>query len=108
MRFRQAVEYAESVKAITADMAKLGTPAQQQARIETIGRAIETRLSADEATALKSLLRTSGAVKAVERLLSPARGVNPPPATPPGGGDESLTASQRLDRANQRALQGAR
>lgn len=104
----QATEYAAAVKAIDADMAKLGTPAQQQARIGTIERVLDTRLPAEEATALKSLLRSSGAIKAVERLLSPARGTTPPPSTPPGASDENLTASQRLDRANQRALQGAR
>lgn len=95
----QAVEYAESVKAIQSDMGKLGTPAQQQARIATVERAIDTRLPADEATALKSLLRSSGAIKAVERLLTPARGTTPPP-TPPGANLDGMSAFDKLKHAN--------
>jgi hypothetical protein len=96
----EAVQYAQSVTEMKADLAKLGTQAQVEARVGTLARAIETRLPADEATALKSLLRTSGAIKAVERLLTPARGTVSAPAAPPGPNTEGMTASQKLALAN--------
>lgn len=99
----EAVNYAESVKAMQADLAKLGNQTQIEARVGTIARALETRLPAEEATALKSLLRSSGAIKAVERLLSPTRGSSPPPSTPPGPNTEGMTASQKLALANAQA-----
>ena len=96
----EAVQYAESVKAMQADLAKLGSDAQVQARVATLGRSIETRLPADEAEALKSLLRTSGAIKAVERLLTPARGATPTPAAAPGIDTSNMTPAQKLAQAN--------
>lgn len=99
----EAVQYAESVKAMQVDLAKLGSEAQVEARVGTLGRAIETRLPADEATALKSLLRTSGAIKAIERLLTPARGAPPTPAVAPGIDTSNMTPAQMLAAANARA-----
>lgn len=104
----EAVQYAEAAKAIEADLGKLGTRPQVEARVGVIARALETRLPADEAAALKDALRNSGAIKAVERLLGPARSTAAPPSTPPGISDENLTPAQRLERANLRALSGAR
>jgi hypothetical protein len=104
----EATQYAEAVKAIEADLGKLGARPQVEARVAVIERALETRLPADEAAALKAALRNSGAIKAMERLLGPARGSTPPPSTPPGSSDENLSPAQRLERANLRALSGAR
>lgn len=95
----QAVEYAQSVKAIQEDMGKLGTTAQQEARVSTISRALDTRLPADEATALKSLMRSSGAIKALERLLTP-RTMTVPASPPPNGNLEGLTPFERLKAIN--------
>lgn len=96
----EAVQYAEATKAIEADLAKLGARPQVEARVAVIERALETRLPADEAAALKAALRNSGAIKAVERLLTPARGSAPPPSTPPGPNTEGMSAAQKLALAN--------
>lgn len=96
----EAVQYAESAKAIKADLAKLGTETQVQARVAQVSRALETRLPAGEAQAIKSLLRTSDAIRAVERLLTPAHGTSPAPAAPPGPNTEGMTPAQKLVLAN--------
>lgn len=99
----QATEYGQMTKQIEADMAKLGTPTQQTARISTIERALDTRLPADEATALKGLMQNSGAIKALERLLTPGRGTPPAPGTPPGLDTSNMTPAQKLVAANAQA-----
>jgi len=95
-----AVQYAQQVKEIEADLGKLGARPQVEARVAVIERALETRLPADEAAALKAALRNSGAIKAVERLLTPARSGSPPPSTPPGPNTDGMSASQKLALAN--------
>lgn len=104
----EAVQYAQATKEIEADLSKLGSRPQVEARVGVLERALETRLPADEAAALKAALRNSGAIKAMERLLGPARSNPAPPSTPPGISDENISPAQRLERANLRALSGAR
>ncbi len=96
----EAVQYAQGIKAMETDLAKLGTRTQIEARVSNLQRSIETRLPAEEAQALKDLLRTSGAIKAVERLLTPARATAPTPASAPGLNTEGMTAAQKLALAN--------
>jgi hypothetical protein len=77
---KEAIDYAEATKAFKADMAQLGTPAQQQARIETINRNLQTKLPADQAEGLLKAIRSSAAVKALENLLTGSSLNTPAPA----------------------------
>ena len=78
----QATEYAQAVAAQKADIAKLGTPAQVQARVATIGRVLEARLPQEEAAALMGLTSSASALKAIERLLGPSNTTaNPAPSS---------------------------
>lgn len=79
----EAHRYAEAVTAMKSDLATLGTPMQQDARIGTVGRALETRLPAEQAAALKAMTTSAKAVQALETLLKPGMGTQAPPPAPP-------------------------
>jgi hypothetical protein len=95
----QAVQFSQAVQAQKADMAKLGTPAQVEARVSTIGRIIESRLPAEEAKAVMAMTTNAKALQAIERLIGPSRSTTPTP-TPPGAATEGLTPYERLKLAN--------
>jgi len=84
----QATMYADAMKAMEKDMAALGTPTQQEARIASVTRAIETRLPAEEATALKASLTSAKAITALEKLLGPQRGSPTAQPAPPKSVDD--------------------
>lgn len=83
----QATTYSQAVAKQKADLAKLGTPMQVEARVSTIGRILDSRLPAEEATALKAMTNSAAALKAIERLIGPAGGQTVPP-TPPTKADD--------------------
>lgn len=83
----QATTYAQAVAQQKADLAKLGTPMQVDARVSTISRILDSRLPAEEASALKAMTNSAAALKAIERLIGPAGGQTVPP-TPPSKADD--------------------
>lgn len=95
----EAVKYSQSYAAHKAEMQALGTPAQQTARLSSIERALETRLPADQAAALKNATLSAAGVKALEALLRPA-GHTSPAAQPPKPDTENMSPMERLRFAN--------
>ena len=71
----------------------------RDARIAKVNRAIESRLPADAAAALKSVTRDPGALRALETLLS-APGLTAPTPTPKNAVDPKLTGYALLKAAN--------
>lgn len=102
----EAVQYATAVEALKKDMGALGSPSQVEARVSTIARALETRLPADEAAALKSMAQNSKAILALERLLSPARSMTAPTPAPPGADTANMKPADKLALANQQPVRG--
>ncbi len=78
----EAVRYAQAAKAAQAEMAKLGTPTQQDSRFSAVERGLATVMPADEAKAVMGIVRSANALRGLERLLSP-RTMSTPPPTPP-------------------------
>ncbi len=95
----EAVKYSQAYAANKAEMEALGTPAQQQARLSSIERALQTRLPADQATALKNATLSAAGVKALEVLLRPA-GHTTPAAQPTKPDTENMSPMERLRFAN--------
>lgn len=94
----QATQFAQTVAAQKAELAKLGTPMQVEARVSTLGRVLDGRLPAEEATAVKAMLSQSPAlIKAVERMIGPSN-ATPNPA-PPGSNLEGLSGYELLKQA---------
>ena len=77
----EATKCAIALKAQRADAATLGAPAQQQARIANISRALESCLPTEQAEAIKRATLSSAGVKALEALLLP-RGFQTPTPSP--------------------------
>lgn len=77
----EAVKYAQAAKAAQAEMAKLGTSAQQDSRFAAVERGLSTVMPAAEAQAVMSIVRTADALRGLERLLSP-RSMTPPTPQP--------------------------
>lgn len=64
------------------------TEAVRGARVQSVARALETRLPKEQADALKDAITSAAGVKALEAILGP-RGVGNPPTTPkPGLADD--------------------
>lgn len=78
----QATQYSQAIAAQKADLAKLGTPAQVEARVAVISRVLDSRLPAEEAAALKAMTGSAKSLLALERLMGPSRGATPQPAPP--------------------------
>lgn len=95
----QAVQFSKAHAEMQADMAKLGTPAQIEARVSNVGRIIQGRLPQDQAAAIMSMASNSTAFRALETLLGPTT-TTPPPAAPPGVDTEGLSPYERLKQAN--------
>lgn len=94
-----AAQYAQAYAANKAEMAALGTPAQQSARLSAIERAMQTRLPEAQMNALKAATTTAAGVQALEALLRPA-GVTMPPSQPSTPDIEGMTAMEKLRLAN--------
>jgi hypothetical protein len=78
----EAAKFSKSFSAMKEDAKILGTPAQAQARVETVSRALQGRLPAEQAAALQSMTGNARALQALEALLSP-QGLASPTPTPP-------------------------
>lgn len=96
----EAIQYDRASRALAADMAKLGTPAQVDARIATVARALETRLPAEQAVALKAASNSAAALQALESLILSNRPLATPNPAPPGADRENLSPYERLKLAN--------
>lgn len=95
----EAVKYSQAYAANKAEMQALGTPAQQEARLSAVDRALQSRLPADQAMALKSAVASAAGVKALEALLRPTGHTTPAPQ-PPKPDTENMTPMERLRFAN--------
>lgn len=106
----EATRQSQAYTAAKAELGALGTPDQQTARMAAVERALDAKLPADQAKALKAVMHTAGAIKALEALVGPRPSTGTTPSPQPNtGADENLTAEQRLERANQRFFEtGAR
>lgn len=101
----EAVQYQKAAKAAQAEMAKLGTPAQQDSRFAAVERGLATVMPAEEAKAVLGIVRTADALRGLERLLSP-RSMTPPTPAPANNADlEGLPPFERLKVINARAAQ---
>lgn len=79
------------------------TEAAREARIAYVGRALETKLPADEADALKGMAVSAAAVRALEKLLKPAS-VAAPSATPNTPDLDSLSAYEKIQLGNRQSM----
>lgn len=95
----EAAKYSQSNAALKAEMAALGTPAQQQARLGAVDRLLQTRLPQAQAAALKDACYSAEGVKALEALLRPG-GHTAPPSQPTKPDTEGLSPLDRLKLAN--------
>lgn len=84
----EATQYAVAMKAARAEMAKLGTEAQQNSRFAAVERGLSSVMPAEEAKAVLGIVRTAEALRGLERLLSPrSMTPNPTPPKPSQEGD---------------------
>ncbi len=97
-----AVRYSQAFASVKAELAGLGTPTQQQARIGAVQRKLETMLPPDQVEALKGLSQSAKAVMALEQILSPSSPSTPTPQ-PTNPNIEGMTPYQRLQQANAQA-----
>lgn len=98
----EATKASKFYAAQKAEMAALGTPAQQQARLGAIDRALQSRLPAAQAEAIKaavSAVSTAATVQALEALLRPT-GHTAPPNSPSRPDLDAMTPMERLKYAN--------
>lgn len=81
--------------------AELETVPNWDSRLSTVSRALDARLPAEHATALKSAIHSADALKALEKLVSPGgpRTTTPSPAA--NGLDQITDPSARLRAARQ-------
>lgn len=86
-----------------AELAALGNPSARQ---NTVMRALESKLPADLASALRPITQTAGGIKALERLLAPRSmaSAQPQPSTVDV---DNMNPRQMLREANRRAMGGA-
>jgi len=81
----EASKMAAEVAAVSKEFASLGSDAVVTARIETVKRALETTLPANEAAAIMAVTKSKDAMIAIEKLLG-SRGLSSPvtiPVAPP-------------------------
>lgn len=96
----EAVQYQKAARAAAAEMAKLGTEAQQNSRFAAVERGLATVMPAAEAKAVLSIVRTADALRGLERLLSP-RSMTPPTPQPNTNAHlEGMTPFERLKAIN--------
>ncbi len=101
----EAAKYSGLYAAANAEMQSLGTAAQ--ARISNVKRSLEAKLPADLATALAKATTTAAGVKALERLLAPARSTTTQTSVPPGADVDNMTPAQMLRYANRQKMGAA-
>lgn len=103
----EAVQYARAARDAAAEMAKLGTEAQQNSRFAAVERGLATVMPAEEAKAVLGIVRTANALRGLERLLSP-RSMTPPVTTPNNNSSlEGLTPFERLKAINAQAAKAS-
>jgi hypothetical protein len=76
-----ATQDSRAYAAQKADLAKLGTPSQVEARKSVVQRVITSRLPADQAEAILSFTTSAKALQALEALIGP-NSTTPNPAPP--------------------------
>lgn len=97
----EAKRAAENHAAATKEYEALGaTEAARTARLQSVHRALETRLPKDQAEALAAATFSAAGVKALEAILKP-RGATPPASTPQAPDTEGLSGFALLKRANE-------
>jgi hypothetical protein len=101
----EAAKYSGLYAAAQAEMQSLGTAAQ--ARISNVKRSLEAKLPADLAQALTKATSTAAGVKALERLLAPARSTTTQTSVPPGADVDNMTPAQMLRYANRQRMGAA-
>lgn len=88
----KAAEISSQIKAGQRELATLGEPTVVSARIDTVTRALQSALPAEEASALMGSVKSAAGIKALEKLLSP-KGMQTPISTPaPRDPDADLRA----------------
>lgn len=95
----EATKYSAAYAAKKAEMSALGTPAQQTARLGAIDRALQSRLPAAQADAVKAAISTAAGVQALEALLRPS-GHTAPVASPSRPDLDAMSPLERLKHAN--------
>ena len=100
----EAMKYSQAYSAHKAEMAQLGTPAQQQARMGAVTHKLESTLPAEQAAAIKAAVQSAAGIRALETLLAPRNLATPSPQ-PRTADLEGLTGSARLKAINQMASQ---
>lgn len=98
----EATKYSGLYATSKAEMNSLGPSAQ--ARISNVKRSLEAKLPADLASALAAATTTAGGVKALERLLAPARSTTTNTQLPPGADVDNMTPAQMLRLANRQRM----
>lgn len=89
----EAAKYSKQYRAAQAEFSKLGAnKAQQEARLNRVLRAMETRLPVEQVSALAGAASTYDGVRALEALFSPRGPGSDVPRTPTG----EMTEEQRL------------
>jgi hypothetical protein len=101
----EAMAVSDGYANLKREKAALGSNAD--ARMTEVSRALEAKLPADLATALKAAATTANGVRALEKLLS-APALSAGTTTAPGADTESMTPSQRLAYANSQSAQTGR
>lgn len=88
----EASKLGAAMEAQKQEFAKLGTPDQANQRIAAVVRAMETRLSAEEAQALQGATRSAPAMMALEKLLGPRNSTTPTPTPEEQADDGGLSS----------------
>jgi len=88
----EATKLTAAIEAQKQEFAKLGTPEQANQRITSVVRAMETRLTADEAQALQAATRSAPAMMALEKLLGPRNSTTPTPQPEEAANDGGLSS----------------
>lgn len=99
----QAAQAAEHYAAVRKEAERLGpTQAAREARLNTVQRAIEGRLPAEQAKALMAATSTYEGVRALEALLAPRGPAAATPSQPSGEDLAKLPPRERLKIINAR------
>lgn len=101
----QAQQYADLHASATKEFETLGgTDAARNARVASVSRALETKLPADQAEALKAAVHSAAGVKALETILGPS-GLTAPIPQKDAVDLDKLSPLEKLKMANEQAMQ---
>lgn len=92
----KATEVADGMKSAKAELEKVPN---WESRLSTVGRALDARLPAEHATALKGSIHSADALKALEKLVSPGGAKTSPPSPAASGLNDVNDPYERLKRA---------